>query len=116
MLLAIIEIRDLNMDKNSSCCTKLSPCNLGMAIGIVSGLTLLLLAVLSMCDFGLPLVDLYGEIYLGYEASIIGAIMGFIWGFIQGFIFGALIACIYNCAARCCPCSSCKCNRSSCSK
>ncbi len=98
----------MDHDKKS-CCSKLSVCNLGTAIGLVWGLSMFIGAILtSLAGLASPFVDIYSSIYLGYDATIIGAVIGLIWGFIHGFIVGALIAFFYNyCACRC-PCKSCK--------
>src|SRR5579862_9221494 len=103
------------MENGKSCCSKLSVCNLGSALGIVWGLSMFLLAILTML-FGVasPFVDIFSSLYWGYDATPMGAILGLIWGFIDGFIMGALIAFFYNLCACRCPCSSCKANRKCC--
>lgn len=96
----------------NSCCSKLSVCNLGMAVGITWALTMFLCALLTMF-FGIasPFVDIFSSIYWGFDATIIGAILGLFWGFIDGFIGGALVAFFYNLCACKCPCAYCKANR-----
>lgn len=105
-------------DKNGNkcCCTaRLSICNLGMALGCVWGLTLFAIAMLSMyAGIGTPFVELFGTIYRGFEAALIGSFIGFAWGFVNGFITGMLIAMFYNLFSRICRCSYCKKNRECC--
>lgn len=104
------------MDNRKKCyCGSLSICNLGMAIGVVWGLSMFLVTILTMAyGIGSPFVDIFSSIYWGLDASLLGSVFGLFWGFVDGFIGGALIAIVYNfCAARC-PCSSCKTNRECC--
>lgn len=97
------------MEESKSCYSKLSVCNLGAAMGGVWAISMFLLALLAaFFDVGTPIVDLMGSLYVGYDASVIGAFIGFIWGFIDGYIGGILIAMLYNfCQCRC-PCKSCQ--------
>lgn len=100
---------------NGACCSKLSVCNLGMAIGVVTGLGAFVCGLLSMFfGFGVAVVDVSSTLYYGYEATLLGSLFGLFWGFVHGFIVGALIAFIYNFCHCKCPCSSCKENRSCC--
>ena len=71
--------------------------NLGFAIGLGWGLTVML------CTWWLLLMGKPGEtlsklsaFYFGYSVSFVGGIIGLIWGFIDGFICGFLIAWFYN--------------------
>lgn len=106
-------------DGKKDCCdsgacytAKLSVCNLGMALGLVWGLYILILALLSMTmGMGTPFVEIFSYVYFGFAATFIGSLIGFAWGFVHGFIFGALIACFYNFCHRRCPCKTCKTNR-----
>lgn len=105
-----------NGDSSGSCyANKLSICNLGMALGIVWGLIMFLAAILSFFfGIGMPIVEIFGTIYWGFDASLIGAVLGLLWGFIAGFIIGALVAFFYNYCATKCPCTTCKTNRNCC--
>lgn len=92
---------------------RLSICNLGMAVGIVWGVSAFLLAILSMhFNYGTPVVRLLSSVYIGYVSTFGGAFIGLLWGFVDGFVGGALIAWIYNLCRCCCPCKSCKKDRS----
>lgn len=104
-------------DKKSCCCctTRISVCNLAMSLGVVWGLAMLVTALLSMwLDIGTPFIVLFGSLYIGFEATMLGALLGLFWGFVDGFIGGALIAFFYNWFSCKCPCSYCKKNRKSC--
>jgi len=90
-------------------CGKLSACNLGSAIGLVWGLSMLLLGVLSISfNYATPVLRLLSGLYLGFHPSLLGCLVGLAWGFIHGFIAGILIATIYNYCRCCCPCTACK--------
>lgn len=99
------------MDNNKCSCSRLSVCNLGVAIGFVHGLFMVVLAIALMySEAGRHLMDTVKPLYIGYEASFLGALIGFVWGFIVGYVYGALIAFVYNfCYCRC-PCKYCKTN------
>ena len=76
---------------------KLDIKNLGLTLGILTGLYFFLIALsANLFSYGNLIVTTLSSIYIGYSASLIGSIIGLIYGFIDGFIFGALIALIYN--------------------
>lgn len=88
---------------------KLSVCGFGTAFGVIWGLSMLLLAWLAASfDLGLPLVDLFGSLYVGFSADFGGAFIGLGWGLLDGFIFGALLAVVYNLSVCYCKCPYCK--------
>ena len=96
--------------ENSETKARLSPCALGAAFGLLWGLSLLVLGLLSAyCNWGTPLVELLGSLYIGYNTTISGLGLGLLWGVIDGFIGGFLLAFFYNLWLKCCPCKSCKC-------
>lgn len=101
-----------------SCCagsSKLSVCNLGLALGIVWGLNMFICSFLTMLfGIGSPFIDIFSSIYWGFDSTVMGSLLGFFWGFAGGFITGALIAFFYNWCACKCPCSSCKTDRKNC--
>ena len=70
---------------------------LGMAVGIVWGLSVLV-ATLWMLWFAQPSPTwpTLKSLYPGYDVTYMGAFVGLIWGFVDGFIAGALIAWLYN--------------------
>lgn len=89
---------------NSSCCTKISVCNLGLAVGLVWGLSMFATVYFSIFfGMGIPFVEIFSTIYLGYDFTFVGSLLGLFWGFIDGFIGGALVAFFYNVFSCCCP-------------
>lgn len=77
--------------------THLSPLALGLAMGIIRGVSILILGLLAhFFAYGDEFVSAMGQLYRGYDATIFGSILGGIIGLIDGFITGALIAWIYN--------------------
>ena len=69
---------------------------LGLSLGIVWGLAIFVVTILSrMRGMGQTLPVLRGY-YLGYTVSYLGAFVGFAWGFVYGFIGGLLIAWFYD--------------------
>lgn len=70
---------------------------LGLASGIVWGLSIFLLTYwfIIVGQPGTTLVKL-SAIYFGYSVTWYGAFVGLIWGFVDGFIGGALLAWVYN--------------------
>ncbi len=76
---------------------KLNALKFGIALGIVCGLSLLLLSVYAMLSSqGLAWIALSGDFYYGYSATPLGAFLGLLYGFIDGFIGGFVFAWIYN--------------------
>lgn len=76
---------------------KLSPKAVGLTLGILSGLSLLILTLLSLyANYLTHFAELLIGVYPYYEISLQGAVAGLIWGFIDGLICGLLFAWIYN--------------------
>ena len=72
---------------------------LGLTLGILWALGVFFIAIAAMVipgDWGDQMVGLLGNFYVGYEASVIGALVGALWGLADGFVGGALIAWLYN--------------------
>ena len=91
------------------CGTRLCAPTLGIAFGVVTGLSLMLLAWAGMWwGYGNTFIDQYSLIYHGYGASWMGGLWGGLWGLIEGFIFGFILALVYNCVSCCCKCPCCK--------
>ena len=82
----------------NTCYLRLSPWRVGLALGIMWGLSLLILAFISYNTiyYGHPFIQAVDSIYIGYAPTIDGAFIGFGWGFVASFIFGWLLARIYN--------------------
>jgi len=89
---------------------RLSPVGLGLSLGVLWGLSILILGLLAYFhSYGKPFVEAMGVLYVGYEPSVQGSILGGIIGFVDAFITGVLIAWLYNLFSRC-ACSCCTTN------
>ena len=83
---------------------KLCAVKFGFELGIIWGLGCFLMGWAGwLFGYGVPVVQLWAHVYIGYSATFLGGILGAIWGFIDFFIFGLLVAWVYNCC-----CGSCK--------
>ncbi len=72
---------------------------LGLALGILWGLGVFFLGIAALVipgQWGDQMVWILGNVYVGYDASVVGALIGAVWGFADGFIGGALLAWLYN--------------------
>lgn len=80
---------------------KLCAGKFGFAFGLIWGLGIFLLGIAgTYCAFGLPFIHLWGSIYHGYTATLLGSVYGGLWGFVDFFIFGWLVALVYNCGCK----------------
>jgi hypothetical protein len=80
----------------NKCC----PNALGVAIGVLWAFYVFFCGITAMFGWGNALVSTLSSLYIGYSASILGAVIGAIWGFVDGYIGGVVIAWIYNCLAK----------------
>jgi hypothetical protein len=88
---------------------KLNPFALGMSLGILWGICTFIMALVVMSfEYGAGFVQGVGNLYIGYEATFIGALIGLLWAFIDAFIAGYLVAWVYNCVSSCCCRKKCK--------
>jgi hypothetical protein len=69
---------------------------LGLAVGIVWGLTIFVATLWAVAEGRGTTLVLLQAFYFGYSMSFGGAIVGLIWGVVDGFICGALVAWLYN--------------------
>ena len=70
---------------------------LGMALGLVWGLTIMLSTWwLLIGGYRGDIISKLSQFYIGYSYSWGGAVIGFVWGFVDGFIGGVVIAWLYN--------------------
>jgi len=76
------------------------PLALGVAIGVLWAIYVAFVGIAAMFGWGNAIVDALASLYIGYAASIIGAIIGAVWAFVDGFIAGVVIAWIYNFVAK----------------
>ena len=76
---------------------KLSPKAVGLAMGILTGLSLFIMTLLALyANYLTNIAELLVDVYPYYEVSLQGAVAGLIWGFIDGLIGGLLFAWFYN--------------------
>ncbi len=68
----------------------------GLATGVVAGLFVLFVTLVSIWFGRGETIDALVVPFPGFSRSIGGAIVGLIWGFVDGFIGGALLAWLYN--------------------
>lgn len=80
--------------------SKCQPLALGIAIGVLWALYVGCLAITAMFHWGAELIAPLASLYIGYGASVIGAIIGAAWAFVDGFVAGIVIAWIYNAVAK----------------
>jgi hypothetical protein len=79
---------------------KCQPFALGIAIGVLWAIYVFSVGITAMFGWGNALVEALASLYLGYNASIVGAIIGAIWAFVDGLVAGVVIAWIYNMVAK----------------
>ncbi|KTC86885.1 bacteriophage holin [Legionella brunensis] len=82
---------------------KLSPVALGLSLGVLWGLSVLILGLIATYySYGKPFVASMGALYIGYEPTVLGSLLGGLIAFIDSFIGGFLIAWLYNLFSCCC--------------
>jgi hypothetical protein len=75
----------------------LDPKKLGLSGGIVLGVLMFLMTLLSVyTGAGKDILHLYEGLYIGYKISLIGAFIGLVYSFIKGFIIFYFLGLIYN--------------------
>ena len=76
---------------------QLYPIRLGITIGILWGVSMLLLALFTGREYGSVIFKLISKVYIGCsQKNILSKLVCGLYGFIDGFITGALIALLYN--------------------
>jgi len=79
---------------------KCQPVPLGIAVGALWAIYVFCLGIVAMFNWGVPMVDMLASLYIGYAASILGAIIGAIWAFVDGLIAGIVVGWVYNMLAK----------------
>jgi hypothetical protein len=79
---------------------KCQPVALGVAVGVLWAIYVFCAGIFAMFHWGTALVTTIASFYIGYGASVGGAIIGAIWAFVDGFVAGAIVAWIYNLIAK----------------
>ena len=67
-----------------------------LACGILWAAGTFVLGILAMNGYAQAFVTLIGSGYLGFDATIQGALIGAVWGFVDAFIGGWIFAWLYN--------------------
>ena len=78
---------------------KLDPLALGMGVGIVAGMSLFLVTLMSLLQYdpsARSLLALLGQYFVGFELSWTGAVVGFVQAGVWGFALGCLGAGLRN--------------------
>ena len=85
------------MAKKSHEAGKLCAGSLGMSAGIIWGLSLFIMGLLSTYTaYGTEFVEFFGTVFLGYAPTLTGAFVILIGGFIDGFVGLFIFASLYN--------------------
>ncbi|MCK4870116.1 MAG: bacteriophage holin [Gammaproteobacteria bacterium] len=76
----------------------LHPLSFGLALGLLWAVALFTMATVGefVGGYGLGFVKGIGTIYVGYGATMTGALIGAAWGFVDACVGGILVAWIYN--------------------
>jgi hypothetical protein len=70
---------------------------LALTLGVVWGGGVFLLGLLAaFLDWGVPMVELLGSVYLGYGPTVSGSLIGLLWAFVDGAVGGVILAWGYN--------------------
>jgi hypothetical protein len=74
-----------------------SACSLGLALGVLKGLCVMLLAWAAwLFGVGGPMVMHMASYYHGVSASFVGGLIGAAYGLVGGFVFGYIFGKLYN--------------------
>ena len=76
------------------------PIALGVAIGVLWALYVAGVGITAMFGWGNGFIAPIASLYIGYNASVVGAIIGGVWAFVDGFVAGVVIAWVYNAVAK----------------
>ena len=76
---------------------KLNAWKMGLAAGILWGLALLLMTLISTyTGWGMFWLSQWMDVYPGFNLSIKGAFLGLVYGFVDGFVCLFLLCWLYN--------------------
>ncbi|NQY43438.1 MAG: bacteriophage holin [Legionellales bacterium] len=76
---------------------KLNCLALSTSLGLTWGLSIFILGLIGThCQLGIDIINMIGQLYVGFEPTFLGSIIGFIISFIDAFIGGLILATIYN--------------------
>ena len=81
---------------------KICPVSLGLSLGVFWGVSIFLMGLLAhFYMYGRPFVAAVGQLYIGYDPSIVGSLLGGFIGFVDAFVMGYIIAWLYNLYSSC---------------
>jgi hypothetical protein len=76
---------------------KLSPKALGLSFGILWGVVVFAMTLLSVYTGYLShIAELIVGVYPYYSVTVTGSVAGLVWGFIDGLVAGVIFGWIYN--------------------
>jgi len=75
---------------------RIQPLPLGIAIGVLWAIYVFCIGITAIFGWGVAFVNVLASLYIGYEASFLGAILGAIWAFVDGLVAGIIVAWVYN--------------------
>ena len=82
---------------NNRECGTLSPLAFGLSLGLITGVSMIILSLLALYyGIGTGIVAGIAQYYPGYGVTLMGMFMGLIFGFLDGFIGGVIWAYLYN--------------------
>ena len=84
---------------------KISPLALGLSFGVLSGVAVVIAALLTLFLNDKPVVLTLSSTTAQYELSVLLSFFAGLVTFVHGLIVGALIGGLYNCFLGCCAAS-----------
>ncbi len=81
---------------------RICPVSLGLSLGVMWGVSIAVMGLLAhFYMYGKPFVAAVGQLYIGYDPSIVGSLFGGFIGFVDAFVMGYVIAWLYNLFGHC---------------
>jgi len=92
------------MNSEIEATNRFSASRLALTFGIIWGLGLGILGAVTVYTetYGHRFVEVFGNIYWGYDSTWLGALIGTGWGFLDAFVGTLIAAWLYRCLDRCC--------------
>ncbi|MBW2998436.1 bacteriophage holin [Candidatus Woesearchaeota archaeon] len=67
-----------------------------VSLGLVCGIGVFILGIVSMFGWGIILIRPISSIYVGFAPTVVGSLIGAVWAFVDGAIGGLIFATLYN--------------------